>query len=120
MRIRQWIEKAEFENRILKSSAPRIVLFAADWCGYCRRFLSLVDEYQTEPKGLSPPSDEVVVVDVDSGNGSLWDDFNIDLVPTIAVFLKGREIFRRDGKASIGLEREDLEDAIRAIISKNT
>lgn len=119
MRIKQWIEKDEFENQILKSSVPRIVLFAADWCGYCSRFLTIVKEYQSVKEDLSPRSDEVAVVNVDSGGGSLWDDFKIDLVPTIAVFLNGTQIFRRDGKPLRGLGQGDLEDAIKVISTKN-
>jgi hypothetical protein len=61
----------------------------------------------------------VSVVNVDSGDGSLWEDFKIDLVPTIFVFLKGKEIFRRDGRPFVGLEKKDLEDAIRSTAETN-
>ena len=106
-------------NRIsLISKEARIVLFAADWCGYCRRFLSVINEYESRLETPIPSSDEIVVVNVESGDGSLWEDFRISLVPTIAVFSNGREIFRRDGKPFVGLERKDLEDAIRAVASK--
>ncbi len=115
MKVSQWIEKDEFENEILESSVARIVLFAANWCGYCRRFLGIINGYKLKPKLLAPPSDEVAVVNVDSDGGSLWEDFKIDLVPTIAVFLNGKEIFRRDGKEFVGLELADLEEAIKAI-----
>jgi thioredoxin-like negative regulator of GroEL len=119
MKTKKWIEKAEFEQEILKSPEPRIVLFAADWCGYCRRFLSIVNDYQNDKGKLQPPSDEVAVVNVDSDGGSLWNDFKIDLVPTLAVFHKSVEIFRRNGKSFVGLGQKDLEDAVNSIKIKN-
>jgi thioredoxin-like negative regulator of GroEL len=111
MRTRLWVGKKEFEHEILVSSAPTIVLFAAEWCGYCRRFLNLVNEYRNDS--------EVAVVNVDSEDGSLWDDWNIDLVPTLAVFSGGKEIFRRNGKSFVGLGQRDLEDSINAATIKS-
>jgi thioredoxin-like negative regulator of GroEL len=120
LRITRWLEKDEFELRILKSAGPRIVLFAADWCGYCRRFLEVIKEYQDgQLRTLRDPSDEVAIVNVDSGGGSLWEDFHIGLVPTLVVYLSNKEIFRRDGKPMIGLKRADLEDAIKTVTAKN-
>ena len=112
MKYRQWISKSEFENQILKSEKPRIVLFAADWCGYCKRFLTVVSDYDSAKVVLHPPSDEIEVVDVESEGGTLWDTMNLNLVPTLVVFSRGSEIYRRDGKALVGLRESDLVEAL--------
>lgn len=117
MKTRQWIEKDEFESQILTSSTPRLVLFAAEWCGYCRRFLNMASDFDLKSNLLSAPSSELEVVNIESGDGSLWDTFNVNLVPTILVFLNGKQIFRRDARRLKGLGKEDLEDALKAISS---
>jgi thioredoxin-like negative regulator of GroEL len=114
MKTKMWIEKEEFEKEILNSDSPRIVLFAADWCGYCSKFLSAVSKFKDSEGYLPRPTDELAVVNVDSGDGSLWDQYKLDLVPTLAVFCNRKQIFRRDGRALIGLRESDLVDAISA------
>jgi thioredoxin 1 len=102
-----WLGKSDLEKN-LKSPGPTIVLFAAEWCGYCRRFISMMKTFQTEqPRKVS-------IVDADSEGGSLWDDYRLDLVPTVVVFKNGAEIFRRNGRPGAGLEAKDLQDALNA------
>jgi thioredoxin 1 len=104
-----WIEKDEFEKD-LKLPGERIVLFAADWCGYCRRFISLLSNY----KGSEGASREIIIVNVESGDGSLWDKYKVDLVPTLVVFKDGKETFRRGARPSVGLRESDLKDVLEA------
>jgi thiol-disulfide isomerase/thioredoxin len=111
MQIGKWIDKDQFENKLSTSKEGLIFVFAADWCGYCKRFIQLLDDYK------SPQSDNYVkveIVDIDSGDGSLWDRYQIPLVPTIAVFKHGKEVFRRNGRSGIGLTKPDLEAALEA------
>lgn len=115
MKVRQWVEKDEFEKDIQNSKQPMIVLFAADWCGYCTRFLSVISGYEPKPGHLAGPYDLVSVVNIDSGDGSLWDKYHVDLVPTLIVFSSGEQVFRRDGKVFVGLKQLDLEQAIDTV-----
>lgn len=69
-------------------------------------------------KSYNSPGSEnqsLIIVNVDSGGGSLWDEYHIDLVPTLIVFKDEKEIFRRNGRPSIGLQQNDLEDALKAV-----
>ena len=101
-----WLEKNEFEKKLtLPGSA--VVLFAADWCGYCRRFISMLGNYSGDTKNL-------LLVNVDSGDGALWDIYHINLVPTLIVFKEGKEAYRRNARPGVGLQKEDLDAAIRA------
>ncbi len=110
-----WLEKGEFENRILASCESEIAVFAATWCGYCVRFLSVISSYTA-----ADPVPPISIVNVDSGDGSLWDEFKIDLVPTLVVFKNGEEIFRRNAKPGSGLKQTDLEESIEAALVRSS
>lgn len=59
------------------------VMFAADWCGYSRRFLRHFEEVQGG-----------VVVDISDEDDPLWDIYAIRLVPTVVLF-QDQEPLRR-------------------------
>jgi thioredoxin 1 len=104
-----WIEKTQLKKD-LKASGSRVVLFAADWCGYCRRFISMLKSF--DRTGVNARN--LIIANIDSEDGSLWEDYQIDLVPTIIVFKDGKETFRRNGRPGIGLQEKDLEEALKA------
>jgi thioredoxin-like negative regulator of GroEL len=109
LEFKQWVTKDELEARIVPSKDPIVAVFEATWCGFCRMFTEILKSYNA-PKD----SREVDVIDTDSGDGSLWDKYRIDIVPTIIVFREGKEIFRRDGKSMRGLSEEDLASALKS------
>jgi thioredoxin 1 len=106
MKYRAWIGKKELQE-ILGRHEPCFLLFAADWCGYCRRFLQIVNAYPTEDSVM-----DLLVVDIDSEDESLWDQYDVSLVPTIVIYKDGKEIFRKDGRPGIGLREADLKEAV--------
>jgi thioredoxin 1 len=107
MNKNEWLTKSQLQSELL-SRDEKILLFVADWCGYCRRFLSVL----SSSKQLQ--SSKMKIVDVDSEDGSLWDQYGINLVPTLIVFKDGKEIFRRGARPMVGLVQKDMEDAISA------
>jgi thioredoxin 1 len=111
MNYKEWVGKAELESKIINSNEPKIAIFAAKWCGFCQRFIQLL-------KGFHPSNSvpEVSVIDTDDGDGSLWNKYQIEIVPTIVVFQQGKEIFRQNGRAMRGLCQSDLESAIKRSI----
>lgn len=109
--MNKWIEKDGFEK--LKASKERhLVLLAADWCGYCNRFISTAQSY--EPQN-SMGDCELNVVNIESDGGSLWELLNVELVPTLIVFQEGEQKFRRDAKSGTGLQLGDLQEALAFI-----
>ncbi len=107
MQYRAWIGKKELEQEILGSEKSTLLVFAADWCGYCKRFLQIVDAYSPKD-GVT----ELSVVDADSGDGSLWDEYNVNVVPTLVVYRGGKQVFRKEARPGAGLREADLEEAI--------
>jgi thiol-disulfide isomerase/thioredoxin len=120
LETKQWVRKEEFENKILKSPGPELVLFAADWCSYCKRFLGVISDYHESDSSTGASRYFVNVVNIDSGDGSLWETYKVDLVPTLMVFSKGKQVFRRDAKPMIGLRQSDLEDAMKTLIADSS
>jgi thioredoxin 1 len=86
-----------------------MVLFRADWCPFCRRFKPIFDSY--ERKTTIKLAEAVINEDEDP----LWDRYNIKVVPTLVAFRNGKPVARRDGKAGIGLEREDMDSLLKEI-----
>ncbi|MDG6922357.1 MAG: glutaredoxin family protein [Nitrososphaerota archaeon] len=101
----RWLSKSELESSIVNSGEPKIAVFAAKWCGFCKRFIELITKYNHS--GPLPIS----IIDADSDDGSLWEKYRIDIVPTIVVFKGGKKIFRQGGRSMRGLNENDLEAA---------
>jgi thioredoxin-like negative regulator of GroEL len=107
MKVSEWIGK-EALSRLVSSPTPQVVLFAAHWCGFCSRFIAMANGLSTSFGG------ELKLVDTDDADESLWDTYAIGIVPTLVVFQKAEQIFRRDGVAYAGLQQADLEAALQA------
>ena len=111
LNISSWLTKQDF-SELKKSNQPQIVLFATNWCGYCSRFLRITTTQE------STPELEIKLVDADDPDESLWDDFGIKLVPTLVIFESGQQLFRRDAAPGIGLQPQDLTDALSFLSGK--
>ncbi len=74
-----------FENEILKSSAPVLVDFWAEWCGPCRSLAPILDEVAAE----MGEGARVVKVNVDEQR-ELAMKYGIRGIPTL-IFFKGGE-----------------------------
>lgn len=107
MNLSEWLGKEHLAT-VLRSEQPQIVLFAANWCGYCSRFIQLVRNVDSEY------NERINLVDADEPDESLWDIYSINLVPTLVVIDHGKEIMRREGRIGVGLRQDDLLAAIQA------
>jgi thioredoxin 1 len=81
-----------FDEEVLKSDSPVLVDFYADWCGPCRLVSPIVDELAVtyESKIM------VGKVDVDA-NSKVAGDYGVMSIPTVILFLKGKEVARQVG-----------------------
>jgi thioredoxin 1 len=90
----QHADDANFHNLILKSDAPILVDFYADWCVPCQRLTPILEELAAEN-----PQARIVKVNVEH-NPQLVAKYGIDSIPRLMIFKNGRVTGQMVGLAS--------------------
>jgi thioredoxin 1 len=96
------------EMEDIANNSNSLVLFYADWCHYCSRFLPIFEE---SLKKINP---KVLVggVKLNDDDNPLWDKYNINAVPTLIAFSNNSIKSRRDAKMGVGLTNSDLNSIL--------
>lgn len=90
------VREEDFERTVLQAGSPVLVDFYADWCAPCKMVAPLMDELAHEGTGRLL----VVKVDTDQSPG-IAQRYQIRSIPTVILFVGGREVDR-----SLGFEPE--------------
>ncbi len=99
-----------FKAEVLESSEPTVVLFWATWCPFCRRYKPEFDKVAAKwPWRFAS-------VFLDDESNPLWDEYAVDVVPTLALFRGGQVVERQDGVLGYGIDRK-ATDAFVARVS---
>src|SRR5271157_2995680 len=97
------IDNGEELNNVLEKTEKVLVLFYSSWCPYCTRFVPVfdkkIDKLQVE---------SVIHVLLDDYDNPLWDTYDIEAVPTIIFFEKGKVSKRLDGRFGVGLNEKQF------------
>lgn len=89
------INDDNFAAEVLARSGPVLIDFTAEWCGPCKRFSPIVEDFASETAGAVTVGE----LDIDSSPATAA-RFNIRGAPTVIVFRDGREVARHVGATS--------------------
>jgi len=78
-------------SKIINDEKPVLVDFSAEWCGPCKMMATELKRFANENKNI-----RVLKVDVDKNPASA-NEFNIQGVPTLILFKKGKVVWRQSG-----------------------
>lgn len=80
-----------------------LIVFSADWCPYCISFFNNLKEYSK--------IDSILIADITDVESKLWDDFDLNVIPTMAIFDKGNLVKKWEGIIGQGLNINHIEEA---------
>ena len=86
------LDAASLERHIARSQIPGLVDFWAPWCGPCRMMAPAFEQ----AAGLLEPQMRLAKVNTEDEQ-QLAARFNIRSIPTLALFVNGREVARQAG-----------------------
>ena len=101
------VSDANFETEVLKSSAPVVVDFWAEWCGPCRMIAPALEEIA----GAMGDKVKIVKLNVDENPGTAA-KYGIMSIPTLMIFKNGQLASRQIGAQP----RQKLEQWISAAV----
>lgn len=92
-------------NDIINSGKPVLIDFYANWCGPCKAMSPIIEQVGKEVQGKA----RVLKIDVDK-NQLLAAKYQIQAVPTFAIFKNGQIVWRQPG----GTDKQTL---LRTLLS---
>jgi thioredoxin 1 len=97
------VEEKHFDQLITTASKPVVVDFWASWCGPCDMQAPILDDFAAKY------ADEVQVIKVEVDKAPLLQErFDISNIPTMLVFVDGKEQERLVGARSLEYLEKDL------------
>lgn len=98
------VNDVDFEERVVKASAPVLVDFWAPWCGPCRMAEPILEELSNEYSGKVA----IAKLNVDD-NPQTSEKYQVMSIPTTILIKDGKEIGRQIGFAG----RKAFEDLVK-------
>jgi thioredoxin 1 len=95
-------------TQLINSSKPTLVDFFAEWCGPCKMMKPILVDLKNRV------GEEAVIIKIDvDKNPQLAQQFQIQGVPTLAVFKEGKMVWRQSGV----MQANQLEQVLKPFMS---
>lgn len=95
-----------FQEAVVQADGPTVVMFWATWCPFSRRFKQEFEKLES-----SRPW-RFAAVYLDDEANPLWDEYAVDVVPTLALFRDGKLLDRLDGVLGYGIDKKMIDDFV--------
>jgi len=106
------INYEDSKKELISEEEISVVCFGGEWCPYCREFFPEFKKWKA-PTGIKK-----IIAELDKEESPWWELYNVEVVPTLAVIECGEITYRKDGRASIGLDKDDLKEVKKFIESQ--
>jgi len=103
------IESETDLRNILRSNESVFTLFYASWCPFCRTFLPIFEKHAQKNDAV-----RFQRVKIDDEANPLWEEYEIEVVPTVILLDGGKVTARLDGTLGRGLSEEQLKDFLNS------
>ena len=94
-------------SSIINSNTPVLVDFYATWCGPCKAMAPAIEAIGKEVQGKA----RVIKIDVDK-NQAVASKYQIQAVPTLAIFKNGQIVWRQSG----GMDKASLKNVLMGFV----
>jgi len=98
-----------FQETVVQATEPTVVMFWATWCPFSRRFNA-----EFEKLAASRPW-RFAAVYLDDEANPLWEEYAVEVVPTLALFRDGKVTDRLDGILGYGIDNRMVEEFVRRV-----
>src|SRR5437870_13488577 len=98
-----------FQETVIQAREPTVVMFWATWCPFSRRFNA-----EFEKLASSRPW-RFAAVYLDDEENPLWEEYAVEVVPTLGLFRDGKLVERLDGILGYGIDQRMVEEFVRRV-----
>lgn len=101
-----------FDEKVLKSELPVLLVFWAPWCGACRSYSNVLEKVDRNY------SDFIVVAKMNTDENKKSRDFNLSAIPTSIIFKNGEVSEKFTGLVSENGLKEKLDKIVDERVKK--